>query len=251
MQTPQHPSRLRIYHWLIFGLLAAPLTASADWRDWLNKITEQPASEQTMSALSESDIAAGLKEALGKGVSNAVSQLGAEGGFLSNAKVKIPLPEHLQLVEKGLRAIGQDAYADDFITSMNRAAEQAVPTAANVFGKAISNMSIDDARGVLSGGDTAATDFLKRSSHDELKQRFRPLVDAAVNEVGVTANYQQLMDKAGGAAQLIGAETPDLTGYVTDKALDGLYLVVGEEERKIRENPAARTTELLKKVFSQ
>ena len=147
--------------------------------------------------------------------------------------------------------MGQDSIADSFVESMNSAAEQAVPQAADAFTDAIKNMSIDDAKGILNGGDRAATDYLQRTSSDKLRDKFRPLVDNAIGNVGVTSKYQDLVGKADVLSGLVDTEKLDLGNYVTDKALDGVFFMVAEEERKIRENPAARTTELLKKVFAK
>jgi len=202
------------------------------------------------AGLSPDEIAAGLKEALNKGAQSAVASLGKPDGFLKNANVRIPMPKHLATIEKGLRSIGQDDKADQFIAGMNHAAERAVPEAASVFGDAIKDMSIEDAKGILNGGDQSATEYLQRSSTDALKSRFRPIVDSAIGQVGVTKRYQDMIDNAGFAGDLIDTEKLDLGNYVTDKTLDGVFVMVGEEERKIRENPAARTTELLKKVFA-
>ena len=246
----------------IAGLLTLAFgpVATADWNSFKelfkaksNEVMESGALSKAGDAVgvSSDDIARGLKEALGKGARSAVERLGQPDGFLGNVDVKIPMPGHLSMVEKGLRAVGQDERADQFIASMNRAAERAVPEAAAVFGEAISQMSIDDARGILNGGDNAATEYLKRSSADGLKTKFRPLVDAAVREVGVTQQYQAMVDKASFASSFVDTDKLDLGNYVTDKALDGVFFMVGEEERKIRANPAARTTELLKKVFAQ
>jgi hypothetical protein len=201
--------------------------------------------------LSQDQIAAGLKEALSKGAQSAVENLGKPDGFLKNVDVRIPMPKHLSMVEKGLRAIGQDAKADQFVEGMNRAAERAVPEAASVFVDAISKLSIEDAKGLLDGGDQAATEYLKRSSTDTLKTRMRPIVDTAIGQVGVTKRYQDMVDKVGIAGSFIDTEKLDLGNYVTERALDGVFLMVGEQERKIRANPAARTTELLKKVFTK
>ena len=241
-------------------LLAFGPAATADWNSFKELFKAKSSEVMDSGALSKAgeavglssdDIARGLKEALGKGAQSAVERLGKPDGFLSNVDVKIPMPKHLSMIEQGLRTIGQDERADQFIESMNRAAERAVPEAAAVFGDAISGMSIDDAKGILKGGDNAATEYLKRSSGDELKAKFRPLVDAAVREVGVTQQYQAMVDKASFASSFIDTDKLDLGNYVTDKALDGVFFMVGEEERKIRANPAARTTELLKKVFAK
>ena len=229
--------------------------SQAAWTDFFDKAIskgkEVLGDSDVTSALSDSDIASGLKEALLKGTKSAVDNLGATDGFLENADVKIPMPSHLSMIESGLRTIGQDGIADSFVESMNRAAERAVPEAASVFTEAVKNMSIDDAKGILNGGDHAATDFLRRTSAENLRERFKPLVNDAIGQVGVTGKYQDLVGKADMLSGLVDTEKLDLGNYVTDKALDGVFFMVGEEERKIRENPAARTTELLKKVFAK
>jgi hypothetical protein len=208
------------------------------------------------SSLSQDQVVQGLKEALGKGVQQAVSRLGHEGGFLTNLNVKIPMPEKLRSVEKTLHMLGQDKLADEFVTTMNHAAEQAVPEAAGVFGTAIQSMSIEDAKAILTGTNNAATQYFRRTTETNLYAKFLPIVKQATSQTGVTAAYKQLMDKAGAGStlgslsrSLLGAESLDVDAYVTNKALDGLFKMVAEEERLIRENPAARTTALLQKVF--
>jgi len=153
-------------------------------------------------------------------------------------------------VEDGLRKIGQDKYADEFVLTMNRAAEQAVPEAAEIFGSAIRNMSIEDARGILNGQDDAATKYFRRTSGEKLVNRFLPIVKKSTEQIGVTSNYKQMVDKLGFMSRFIDTESLDVDRYITNKAIDGLFLMVAREEKLIRENPAARTTDLLKKVFS-
>ena len=250
---------IRLVIGVALGLLF-PAAVVADWSSFTDffksesvKVMEGGGLSNVTEAagLSQDQIAKGLKEALSKGARSAVETLGKPDGFLKNTNVKIPMPKHLAMVEKGLRTIGQDAKADQFIEGMNRAAERAVPEAASVFGDAISDMSIDDAQGILNGGDQSATEYLQRSSTDTLKSRFRPIVDNAIGQVGVTKRYKDMVDKAGFAGGLIDTEKLDLGNDVTDKTLAGVFLMVGEEERKIRENPAVRTTDLLKKVFAK
>ena len=232
-----------------------PLQTIAGWGDFFDKAInagkEALGNPTVSNALSDTDISGGLKEALIKGANAAVSNLGKVDGFLDNANVKIPMPKHLSMIESGLRKVGQDKIADSFVESMNRAAEKAVPEAASVFTDAIKGMSIDDAKGILNGGDDAATEYLKKSSGEKLRDRFRPLVEDAIGKVGVTKNYQDLVGKADFLSGFVDTDKLNLNNYVTDKALDGVFFMVAEEERKIRENPAARTTELLKKVFSK
>ena len=247
---------------ILLATIAFGLTSQAGWRDLLGqgkKAANAPAASAALpGALSQDQMVQGLKEALGKGVERAVSSLGRAGGFLTNLNVKIPMPEKLQTVEKTLRGLGQNQLADDFVASMNHAAEKAVPEAAAVFGDAIKQMTVTDARAVLSGADDAATQFFRRTTQTNLYARFHPLVQQATAQVGVTARYKELTSKVGAAQSLGGLlgggakpapAAMDLDGYVTDKALDGLFKVVAEEEKRIRENPLARTTDLLQKVF--
>ena len=168
------------------------------------------------------------------------------------------MPAKLQSVEKGLRLAGQGELVDGFITSMNRAGEQAVPAAASVFGDSIRQMSIADAKSILSGPNDAATQFFRRTTQTNLHAKFYPLVQKATDEVGVTARYKQMMGKftnADSLGGLFGGKSPakfdaaDIDSYVTDKAMDGLFKVVAEEEKNIRANPAERTTQLLQQVF--
>ena len=163
---------------------------------------------------------------------------------------RIPMPDSLKTIEDGLRKVGQDKYADEFVLTMNRAAEQAVPEGAEIFGSAIRSMSIEDAKGILNGPDDAATKYFRRTSGDKLVNRFLPIVERSTDRVGVTSNYKEMVGKLGFASRFVDTESLDVDHYVTNKAVDGLFLMVAREEKLIRENPAARTTELLKKVFS-
>jgi len=208
------------------------------------------------SSLSQDQMVQGLKEALGKGVQQAVSRLGHDGGFLTNLNVRIPMPEKLRAVEKTLRTLGQDKLADDFVNTMNHAAEQAVPEAAGVFGDAITGMSIEDAKAILTGTKDAATQYFRRTTETNLFERFLPIVKKATDQTGVTSAYKRVMEKAntGNAfgsfgRSVLGSESMDVDAYVTNRALDGLFKMVAEEESRIRENPVARTSDLLQKVF--
>lgn len=207
-----------------------------------------PTSGMAQGNLSQSEIERGLKEALSKGVRTAINQLGQKNGFLDDASVKIPMPGVLGQVEGLLRSAHQEALADEFVATMNHAAEKAVPVAASVFANAIQKMTMQDVRGILNGPDDAATQYFRRTSDAELIQRFRPIVAAETQKAGVTSAYKNMMNQAGPLAQMLGGGT-DLDGYITEKALDGLFLKVAEEEKAIRTNPVARSTELLKKVF--
>lgn len=207
---------------------------------------------QTRSAsrVSNVEINGGLKEALNKGVKSAIKSLGRPNGFLANPRVKIPLPKSLQKLERGLRIAGQGRSVDQFVASMNNAAEKAVPVAIDIFVDSISKMTFDDARQILlSGRDDAATQFFRRTSEETLRQKFRPIVEDFTEQVGVTQKYKAMVGKAGFAAQLLGQDATDLDGYITQKALDGLFLLVADEEKRIRRDPIGRTSSLLRKVF--
>jgi hypothetical protein len=236
-------------------------TARAGFLDSLKSAfaSTNSAATTAVSALSQSQVADGLKEALGKGVSNAVVSLGHNGGFLTNLDVKIPMPDKLQKVESVMRMAGQNQMADDFIGSMNHAAEQAVPVAAGVFGDAIRQMTIDDAKGILAGPDDAATQYFQRTTQTNLFAKFYPVVQKATDSVGVTAKYKAMMGKFAtanslgslfGKSSAINFDAADIDTYVTNKALDGLFKMVAAEEKNIRANPIARTSDLLQKVFA-
>jgi hypothetical protein len=238
----------------VFTVLLASSPLHAGLSDLLDRltggVTDQGAGTAGVaSTLSNDEMISGLKEALGQGTRFAVDQLGREGGFLDNAKVRIPMPKSLAWVEKSLRTLRQDRLADEFVASMNHAAERAVPEAAEIFGDAIRQMSLEDARGILSGPDDAATQYFRRTTSDALTAKMRPIVEQATAQAGVTSSYKNMMSKAGGLTSLLSGDATDLDGYVTEKTLDGLFLMVAEEEKRIRENPLARSTDLLKKVF--
>jgi len=198
----------------------------------------------------EKTVADGLKEALTVGTGKAVELVSKQDGYFANPKIKIPLPEKVQKTEKMLRKVGLSKQVDEFVLTMNRAAEKAAPVAKDIFIGAVKEMTITDAIKILRGGDTAATDYFRSKTNDKLYVSFKPTVSKAVMEVGVTKAYQQLVDKAK-KSKLIKDETLDLDHHVTTKALDGLFYMVGEEEKKIRKDPVARVTDLLKKVFGK
>jgi hypothetical protein len=202
------------------------------------------------TTLTDNEITSGLKEALFKGIRFAIEQLGRENGFLDDARVKIPLPNSLQKMEKALRVAGQGRMVDDFVASMNHAAEKAVPVAIDVFMDSIRQMTFNDVRQILfSGREDAATQFFRRTSQDTLRQKFRPIVEQFTNQVGVTQKYKEMMGKYGFVGKLFGQDTTDIDGYVTEKALDGLFYMVAEEEKNIRRDPLGTSSSILKKVF--
>ena len=202
------------------------------------------------SGLTDSKVASGLKEALRVGTENTVSLTGRPDGYFRNQAIKILMPEKLHSVEQGLRLVGYGPQVDEFILSMNRAAERAAPFAKQIFWDAITQMSFADAQKVLSGGDTAATEYFKDKTTGKLTEAFKPVVEKATNDVGVTRQYKDLVGRAQGLP-FVKVESLDVDAYVVRKSLDGLFYVLGEEERKIRTNPAAQVTDLLKEVFGK
>jgi hypothetical protein len=200
--------------------------------------------------ISDAAAALGLKEALGKGIDFAVDSLGQEDGFFLNKEVKIPLPKGLKNVARVARFTGYADRVDDFELAMNRAAEKAVPVAKDVFIDSLSQMTFDDARKILfSGEDDAATQFFRRTSEEKLRGEFRPIVEKFTEETGVTNSYKRMVDKAGWMARFAGKDARDLDGYVTQKALDGTFYMIAQEEKKIRKDPIGRTSKILRDVF--
>lgn len=202
------------------------------------------------AASDDSTIASGLKEALSIGTGNAVKSVSQADGYFGNEMIKILMPKKIQNVAEVLKKVGYQQQVDDFILSMNRAAEKAAPMAASFFIDAIKEMTFDDAKKILSGGDTSATDFFKEKTHDKLFTAFKPVISSSVNEVGATRSYKDMMSQYE-SVPFLPKESLDLDNYVTNKALDGLFYMVGQEEKKIRTNPAARVTDLLKSVFGK
>jgi hypothetical protein len=245
------PSAIALASACLLGTVAVGRTAGFFDFLGLGKASSNGSVTAVVSAagLSEQQVTDGLKEALAKGVNQAVTNLGREGGFLSDPKVRIPMPENLKRVEQTLRTLGQAKLADEFVSTLNRAAEQAVPEAAAVLGDSVKKMTVADAKSILTGTNTAATAYFRRTSETNLYGRFLPIVKQATGKAGVTSSYKQMMDKVGFASAFIGKDAGDLDGYVTRKTLDGLFVKIGEEEAAIRANPAARTTALLQKVF--
>jgi len=200
------------------------------------------------AGLSDAKIGAGLQEALKVGTENAVAQTSAVDGFLMNQAIKILMPKTLQNIEKPLRLVGYGPQIDEFVVGMNRAAEKSVPFAKEIFWDAIAQMSFDDVRKILNGPDTAATDYFKSKTTKSLQAAFLPTVTDVMNQVGVNRQYEELIGKY---RQVPFAKSVvfDVNQYVTEKATDGIFFVVAQEEKKIRTNPAARVTDLLKEVF--
>ena len=232
---------------IVIGVLAACTAADLEA---LNKAVADAAASPG-GGLSESDIAAGLKEALATGTQRAIGRIGRADGFWKNAALRIPLPSALKDAGKVLRTFGQGGMVDDFELSLNRAAERAVPEAGEIFGNAIRAMTLADARGILDGPKDAATQYFREKTTAALTARFKPAVMKATDAVGVTRKYKDMVGRASKLVPGLDLGSLDLDGYVTEHALSGLFTTLGDEEKRIREDPAARTTELLKKVFGR
>lgn len=207
-----------------------------------------PAGAAGLEGISNSDATSGLRQALTDGSAAAVGLLGKENGFFGNPKVRIPLPPALQQVEGAMRLAGMRRQADELVLSMNRAAEAAVPEAKQLLVDAVKKMSVQDAKTILTGGDTAATDYFRRTTQAQLTQRFLPIVKKATERVGLAQQYNSL---AGQAAQLGVVKKDDSTveSYVTRKALDGLYLMIAEQEKSFRQNPVGASSDIVRRVF--
>lgn len=216
---------------------------------WLDKAKEYSRELRKQDAGPDLEtVVAGLREALTVGTANAVTTVSKVNGYFGDPRIRIPLPEKVERAAKLLSSLGMQKYVDEFVLSMNRAAEKAAPQAKTLFIGAVKQMTFQDARTILKGNDTAATDYLKDKTSKQIYDAFRPIIASAMNDVGVTRSYKRMMDKAK-ATRLVKPEDVDLDHHVANKALDGLFHMVGEEEKKIRKDPAARVTELLKKVF--
>jgi RNA binding exosome subunit len=198
----------------------------------------------------DNTIASGLKEALSIGTEKAVNDVSRVNGYFGNQMIKILMPEKIQKVAEVLRKVGYQKEVDDFVLSMNRAAEKAAPKAMSFFVDAIKEMTFEDARGILNGGDTSATEFFKKKTRDKIYNAFKPIISSTMDEVGVTRSYKEMMGKYE-SIPFMGKESVDLDHYVTNKAMDGLFYMVGQEEKRIRTDPAARVTDLLKSVFGK
>ncbi|HEV8586473.1 MAG TPA: DUF4197 domain-containing protein [Methylomirabilota bacterium] len=237
----------------LLGIALAPRAAGAQLDELLKQLPQLPGGTQLpipQGGLGEVKIGQALKEALQVGTANAVKLTGKTDGYFKNAAIKILMPEKLRTLERGLRTVGYDRQLDDFVLKMNRAAERAAPAAKQIFWNAIGDMTIDDARKILDGAPTAATDYFKGKTTEKLTASFSPVVHKTMGEVGVTRQYQDLFGRAQGIP-FLNVEAFDLDHYVVGKALDGLFHVVGDEEKKIRTNPSARVTDLLREVFGR
>lgn len=232
----------------IVGFLACFASpAGAGFYDTLTDMMGRPSGEQPDG----SSLIAGLKEALSVGTKNAVRSVSRVDGYYGNDRIRIPLPQKVQKAADILSKLGYEDKVDAFVLSMNRAAEKAAPRAVSFFVDAIKEMTFEDAKRILNGGDTAATEFFESKTRDRLYEAFKPAVSAAMNEVRVTQAYKEMIGKYTSAVPFAGVEALDLDHYVTSRSLDGLFYMVGQEEKKIRTDPAARVTDLLKEVFEK
>lgn len=237
--------RLLVVSTMIVLVIAQFTQAQSQWGDILKGAQKALG---VGGGLSDSKIVDGLKEALQIGAGNAVRSVSKAGGYYNNPRIKIPLPGSVQKVEKLVRVAGYGSQLDAFELSMNQAAEKAAPEAKDIFWDSIKRMSITDARKILDGPDNAATSYFKEKTYGRLSEVFKPIVHDSMSNVGVTEKYQELDGKMA-SLPLVGSMRFDLDKYVNDKALDGLFVMLAEEEKKIRQDPAARVTDLLKEVF--
>ena len=236
-----------------FTLLQATTVKGGVWEQIKSSIgvsSEESTHPKTNSSLSDSEILSGLKEALNLGTKKAISQASAKGGFWNNPLIRIPLPPQLQKIADVMKIAGLKDQADAFEESMNHAAEKASDKALPIFAQAIKELTFQDLRSIWKGGDTAATDYFKEKTSEPLAVAFKPEVHQAMQQVGVTKSYQNLTSNPL-VKSLTENSNFDLDHYVTQKALDGLFTLVGQEEKKIRTDPVARSTDLLKRVFGQ
>ena len=247
-------------HWIILaaGLSLTPPALAFDLNDALKGAvgktggqtagTAATADSSGVNALSNADISAGLKEALTRGADTAVAQLGVKDGFYGNPALKIPLPKNLQKASKAMRMLGMDKRADELVLAMNRAAEAAVPQAKPLLVDAVKGMTLDDARGILTGGPTSATDFFRKKTEVQLTERFTPIVKATTDQVGLAQQYNRFGEMAA-QFNLVDKNQASVEQYVTQQSLDRLYRLIGEKEQAIRANPMQAGSDLLKQVF--
>lgn len=246
---------------LLFLFLSASLSTSAQFKDLIKKATKKDSSSSSMAdkifkntnengsgaGLNNDDIISGLKEALRVGAENSTKKLSLADGFFGDAAVKILMPEEVQKVEKTLRGVGMGKLVDKAILSMNRAAEDAASGVGTIFWTAISSMSITDGLQILRGGDFAATDYLKKVTTTELTQKFKPVIEGSLTKTDATRYWNDVFTAYNKFSR--DKVNTDLTAYVTEKALTGLFYNISLEEQKIRKDPAAQVTGILKKVF--
>jgi len=206
------------------------------------------ASAAGLASISNTDATNGLRQALTDGSAAAVNKLGATNGYFGNPQVKIPLPPSLQRIESGLRLAGMGKQADELVLTMNRAAEAAAPEAKALLGDAVKKMSVQDAKQILTGGETAATQYFRRTTQTQLTERYLPIVKKSTDRVGLAQQYNSLAGR-GAALGLVKEDQATVERYVTQKALDGLYFMIGEQEKAFRKNPLGASSDIVKRVF--
>lgn len=241
---------MKKYQPLIFLFLLVPFISHAQLSKKLGGLLGSENSEAKGGGLSEKEIISGLKEALSQGIKKGATQASSPDGFLKNEVIKLLLPPELQRAESTLRKLGLGPEVDKFIVSLNRAAEGAAKESVPIFANAVTSMSITDALSILNGADTAATSYLKQKTNTQLYNAFSPVVKNTLDKNNVTKYYTDLAN-AYNKVPLVKKINPDLIQYATQKTMDGLFHLVGEEEKKIRKDPVARVTQTLKKVFGQ
>lgn len=243
---------------LVSSLIVSAGTVQAGWSDFLGDVLGEltkPSEEKSDTTsskrvLGKQEMIQAVLEALEVGAKRAINLLARDGGYLNDKAVKILMPESLQQIDKLLRKLGQEKYADRFVVSMNHAAERAIPQTTTIVVNTIKKMSLSDARAILQGNEDAATQYLRQHTSAALRKEVQPIITAAMNEVGVTAAYKKMLGKADFLSALIDKDSLDIDRYVTEKTLDGLFLKLAAEEARIRRDPVARSSELLKKVFA-
>lgn len=235
---------------------ASTQNSKTDWSKIVGEVTNNVLSGGSgktgnKGGLSTGDIAAGLREALRVGSKKSIDGLGIVNGFYKDGAVKIPMPKKLESVEKALRTIGQQDLADKFVLTMNRAAEKSVKSTFNIFVDAITKMTLKDAVNIYKGRDDEATRYFRRTKGSEIQKTIYPIVKKATQETGVTSNYKKITKKIRLVLPSVANNMPNIDSYVTEKTMDGIFYKIAKEEALIRKNPAARTTDILKKVFGQ
>lgn len=235
---------------LVMAALIIVAMAQQARADLLGDVLKGVKMPTTRDSLDNDTVVSGLKEALSVGTRTAVTSVSKTDGYFGNEIIKILMPEKIRNVADVLRKVGYQKQVDDFVLAMNRAAEKAAPEATEYFVGAIKEMTLQDGQKILNGGNTAATDYFKSKTSNKIFAAFKPIVSRSMDEVGTARAYKNMMASYN-SVPFVKAESLDLDNYVTNKAMDGLFYMVGQEEKKIRTNPAARTTELLKKVFSR
>jgi len=241
--------RLNLSGLLLAMLLIAPASSHAGFFDDL--LRGLGLAEAPTAGLDDATIVRGLKEALATGTSRAVTSVSKKDGYFANRMIKIPMPEKLRTAADLVATLGFRQEVDDVILGMNRAAEKAAPKAAEHFMAALKSMTFDDARTILQGDNTSATEYFRKKTGEDIYREFRPVVSSSMQDVGAIKSYRQMTERFSAIPYAGHLAAFDLEAYVTDKAVEGLFIMLGEEEKKIRTDPAARGSELLRQVFGK